>query len=105
MSRKYFQSMTLVSSAAWTNYDDSDLKRWDLPVHQIVGDSSHTLELDREVHQKLQELHASVVHPPREEGWVPGYYSVLFEDPDGIRVEVNHVPGRGHFEPEGRLGV
>jgi hypothetical protein len=26
---------------------------------------------------------------------VPGYYSVLFEDFDGIRLEVNHVPGRG----------
>ena len=25
----------------------------------------------------------------------PGYYSVLFEDPDGIRLEVNHVPGKG----------
>jgi hypothetical protein len=23
----------------------------------------------------------------------------LFEDPDGIRLEVNHVPGRGVFEP------
>jgi hypothetical protein len=30
--------------------------------------------------------------------------SVLFEDPDGIRVEVNHVPGKGHLGPEGRLG-
>ena len=31
-----------------------------------------------------------------------GYYSVLFEDPDGIRVEVNYVPGKGHF---GRAGA
>jgi hypothetical protein len=22
---------------------------------------------------------------------------VLFEDPDGIRIEVNFVPGKGHF--------
>jgi catechol 2,3-dioxygenase-like lactoylglutathione lyase family enzyme len=51
------------------------------------------------------ELGARVVHPP-EEGpqFAPGYYSVLFEDPDGIRVEVNHVPGRGHLGPGGRLG-
>ena len=27
--------------------------------------------------------------------WAPGYYSVLFEDPDGIRIEFNHVPGVG----------
>ena len=25
----------------------------------------------------------------------PGYYSVLFEDPDGIRIEANFVPGKG----------
>jgi hypothetical protein len=30
---------------------------------------------------------------------IPGYYAVLFEDPDGIRLEVNHVPGRGLLEP------
>ncbi len=48
---------------------------------------------------------ARIVHPP-EDGpqFAPGYYSLLFEDPDGIRVEVNHVPGKGHFGPGGRLG-
>jgi hypothetical protein len=24
---------------------------------------------------------------------------VLFEDPDGIRLEVNYIPGKGVFEP------
>ena len=58
------------------------------------------------VHRFLaDELDARVVHPP-EAGpqFAPGYYSVLFEDPDGIRVEVNHVPGQGHLGPGGRLG-
>ena len=46
-----------------------------------------------------------VVHSPElGEHFAPGYYSVLFEDPDGIRVEVNHVPGKGHFGSRGRLG-
>jgi catechol 2,3-dioxygenase-like lactoylglutathione lyase family enzyme len=44
-------------------------------------------------------LGATVVHVPEDGPWVPGYYSVLFEDPDGIRLEVNHVPGKGVFEP------
>ena len=26
--------------------------------------------------------------------------SVLFEDPDGIRIEACHVPGKGHLEPD-----
>jgi hypothetical protein len=25
----------------------------------------------------------------------PGYYSVLFEHPDGTRLEINYVPGKG----------
>ena len=47
------------------------------------------------VHDLVRELGATVVHPPEDGPWAPGYYSVLFEDPEGIRLEVNHVPGRG----------
>jgi catechol 2,3-dioxygenase-like lactoylglutathione lyase family enzyme len=47
------------------------------------------------LHELARELGANIVHPPREDAWAPGYYSVLFEDPDGIRLEMNHVPGRG----------
>jgi len=57
------------------------------------------------VHRFLvEELDAHIVHPPEDGSFAPGYYSVLFEDPDGIRVEVNHVPGQGHLGPGGRLG-
>ncbi len=41
----------------------------------------------------------TTVHGPQEDQWAPGYYSILFEDPDGIRLEVNFVPGKGHLEP------
>jgi catechol 2,3-dioxygenase-like lactoylglutathione lyase family enzyme len=50
------------------------------------------------------ELCATSVHGPEESGFAPGYYSILLEDPDGIRVEVSYVPGAGHFGPGGRLG-
>jgi hypothetical protein len=52
-----------------------------------------------------EELGAKIVHAPEESPqFAPGYYSLLFEDPDGIRVEVNHVPGKGHLGDGGRLG-
>jgi catechol 2,3-dioxygenase-like lactoylglutathione lyase family enzyme len=53
----------------------------------------------------VEEIEATIVHPA-EEGpqFAPGYYSVLFEDPEGIRIEVNYVPGKGHFGLGGRLG-
>ncbi len=46
-----------------------------------------------------------IIHGPEDGSrFAPGYYSILFEDPDGIRVEFNYVPGKGHFGGEGRLG-
>jgi catechol 2,3-dioxygenase-like lactoylglutathione lyase family enzyme len=48
-----------------------------------------------ELHSFLNEMDAHIVHGPQEDGWAPGYYSVLFEDPDGIRLEANYVPGKG----------
>ncbi|MBW8812032.1 MAG: VOC family protein [Caulobacterales bacterium] len=56
------------------------------------------------LHAFLQQIGARIVHGPQDDAYAPGYYSVLFEDPDGIRLEVNHVPGRGVFDtPSGRV--
>jgi len=47
------------------------------------------------VYELARELGAKIVRAPEEGRWAPGYYSTLFEDPDGVRVEVNHIPGKG----------
>ena len=47
------------------------------------------------LHAFLGTIGAKIIHPPEDGAWAPGYYSVLFEDPDGIRLEFNHVPGKG----------
>ena len=52
----------------------------------------------------LEDMNAHIVSPAKEGHWAPGYYYVLFEDPDGMRIEFNYVPGKGHFGDEGRLG-
>jgi len=51
------------------------------------------------VEKLVAELGGVIVHGSEDGPWAPGYHSVLFEDPDGIRLEVNHVPGRGLLEP------
>jgi len=43
----------------------------------------------------VQGLGADMVRAPEEGPWAPGYYSFSFRDPEGIRLEVNHVPGKG----------
>jgi catechol 2,3-dioxygenase-like lactoylglutathione lyase family enzyme len=55
------------------------------------------------LHAFLVKAGAKVVHPPEDGPWAPGYYSVLFEDPDGIRVEANFVPGKGNLDESIRL--
>jgi len=63
-------------------------------LHHICFRARGREDVDR-LHELLSELGAKIVHPPEEGPWAPGYYSVLFEDPDGIRLEVNYVPGKG----------
>lgn len=43
----------------------------------------------------VSSLGGVIVRGPEEREWAPGYYYVLFEDPDGIRLEVNFIPGKG----------
>ena len=66
-------------------------------LHHVCFRARNREDVDA-VHALVVGLGARVIHPPEEAAWVPGYYSVLFEDPDGIRLEVNHIPGKGVFE-------
>lgn len=50
-----------------------------------------------ELHAFLAGIGADMVRTPEEGPWAPGYYSLSFRDPEGIRLEVNHVPGQGVF--------
>lgn len=45
----------------------------------------------------LTALGGTLVQAPQDGPWAPGYYSILFEDPDGIRLEINFVPGQGNL--------
>lgn len=50
------------------------------------------------VHKILLNMRANIVRGPLYGNWVKGYYYILFEDPDKIRLEVNYVPKKGVFE-------
>jgi catechol 2,3-dioxygenase-like lactoylglutathione lyase family enzyme len=51
-------------------------------------------DVDR-VYEFLKGIGADIVRAPQEGPWAPGYYSLSFRDPEGIRLELNHVPGPG----------
>src|SRR5262249_53290449 len=63
-------------------------------LHHLCLRARSREDVDR-VAAVLKEMNAKIVRGPLEGTWAPGYYYVLFEDPDGIRLEVNFVPGAG----------
>lgn len=44
---------------------------------------------------KVREIGGFIDRGPIEADFAPGYYYFVFEDPDGIRLEINYVPGKG----------
>lgn len=46
---------------------------------------------------------AKIVTSPTDGPWAPGYYYLLMEDRDGIRIEANFVPGKGLLGQEGKV--
>jgi catechol 2,3-dioxygenase-like lactoylglutathione lyase family enzyme len=64
-------------------------------LHHLCFRARERADVD-ELHAFLSTLDGvKIIRAPREDQWAPGYYSLLFEDPDGIRLELNHVPGKG----------
>ena len=63
-------------------------------LHHICFRARSRADVD-ETGALLRTMGAHIVRGPEEGPWAPGYYYVLCEDPDGIRVEVNFVPGQG----------
>ncbi len=68
-------------------------------LHHVSFRARERADVDT-LHAFLVDIGATIVHAPEEAEWAPGYYSVLFEDPDGIRLEMNYVPGKGLLEAE-----
>jgi catechol 2,3-dioxygenase-like lactoylglutathione lyase family enzyme len=74
-------------------------------LHHICFRARSADDIDAIAKYVVEELSAKIIHPPEDGSqYAPGYYSFLFEDPDGLRVEFNYVPGQGHLGEGGRLG-
>lgn len=80
-----------------SQYGDERFVQLRVGLHHVCFRARARADVDL-VYQYLRQSGWKIVHPPQEGPWAPGYYSVLFEDPDGIRIEVNHVPGKGLLE-------
>jgi len=68
--------------------------QWRTGLHHLSFRARSRAEVDS-FHALLKEIGAKVVHGAEEGPFWPGYYSVLCEDPDGTRIEMNYIPREG----------
>ena len=78
-------------------YPPDDKERFNqkrVGLHHLCFRAKNRGDIDT-LYSHLVEIDAKIVHEPEIGGWAPGYYSILFEDPSGTRLELNYVPGAG----------
>ncbi|MBI5941773.1 MAG: VOC family protein [Caulobacterales bacterium] len=81
---------------------DTAFDQWRTGLHHFCFRLRSEADIDT-LHAVLVEMDATIVRAPETGPWAEGYYSVLFEDPDGIRIEAVFIPGVGNL-PAARQG-
>lgn len=66
--------------------------RYAVGIHHLCFDVPSREVVDERA-RWLREQAATIESGPREYHYTPGYYAVFFYDPDGIKLEIVHVPG------------
>ena len=90
-------------SACAPEFADETFQQTRIGLHHICFRMRKREDVDV-LAARVTEFGGTVVRPPaQQDHWAPGMYSVLFEDPDGIRLEANFIPGKGHLENAGNL--
>jgi glyoxylase I family protein len=66
--------------------------RYRVGVHHVAFEAWSRSLVDERA-EWLVASGAELESEPQEYGYLPGYYAVFFYDPDGIKLEIVHVPG------------
>ncbi len=66
--------------------------RYRVGVHHVAFEASARHDVDERA-DWLRGRGVSIESGPEEYSYIPGYYAVFFFDPDGIKLEIVHVPG------------
>src|SRR4051794_36223087 len=65
--------------------------RYAVSVHHIAFEAWSRETVDERA-AWLRDRGAEIESGPEEYGYMPGYYAVFFYDPDGIKLEIVHIP-------------
>jgi glyoxylase I family protein len=67
--------------------------RYRVGLHHLAFQAWSRAVVDERV-EWLRGQGAEIESGPQEYAYLPGYYAVFFHDPDGIKLEIVHVPGQ-----------
>jgi glyoxylase I family protein len=65
--------------------------RYRVGVHHVAFEAATRHDVDERA-DWLRARGVSIESGPEEYWYIPGYYAVFFYDPDGIKLEIVHVP-------------
>jgi glyoxylase I family protein len=66
--------------------------RYRLGLHHLAFEAGSRAQVD-ECARWLRAQDVELESEPQEYTYIPGYYAVFFYDPDGLKLEIVHVPG------------
>jgi len=66
--------------------------RYRVGIHHLAFEAWSRAAVDERA-AWLRDQGAEIESGPMEYAYLPGYYAVFFYDPDGIKLEIVHVPG------------
>ncbi len=66
--------------------------RYAVGLHHIAFEADSRARVE-EIADWLRAQGVELESEPQEYTYMPGYYAVFFYDPDGIKLEIVHVPG------------
>jgi catechol 2,3-dioxygenase-like lactoylglutathione lyase family enzyme len=86
----------LIRDAA-PEHRDLKFDQWRIGLHHFCFRLRARADVDA-LHASMSDFGAITIRAPEEGPWAPGYYSTLFQDPDGIRIEGLFIPGSGNLD-------
>lgn len=72
-------------------HEDGDFDRYRVGLHHICFSASSRDQVDERA-RWLREAGAEIESGPAEYDYRRGYYAVFFYDPDGLKLEIAHIP-------------
>jgi glyoxylase I family protein len=74
-------------------HSEGGFDRYRIGLHHLAFEAYSRAIVDERA-EWLRSIGAEIESEPQVYGYIPGYYAVFFYDPDGIKLEIVHIPGQ-----------